>query len=210
MADPLPEGKSDELIKTALITASEQTINPQKVMSILSLKSNSEKNRVNEVLWRVQERVGPTLKSQPDLKREEIENLMIKETAQILKKQDSVQDELSKNFGLSKEISKLVTFQSLLYEAKNGKAPSNTTIDYIQEVVTNHTKNKNFESLKESSSLALEKTLSCVIEGNIRETHFDREYAKEVQKAVCILSKENRNQVIAPIKEKGVSIGMEK
>jgi len=91
-----------------------------------SKTSNIELLRLNEILWRVDERLRQSLEQKHTSKTWEIENGILKEFDIVLNSKNDIQHQLA-HFGFDAQKDTLV-YQSLLHRAEKGENPSLETL----------------------------------------------------------------------------------
>jgi Ti-type conjugative transfer relaxase TraA len=144
LADPLPAGKSLTDVMTLLKSGSEIAIDPSMVISQLNghgLKWNREsyldKSIAHSYLWRVDERLRESLEQKYAGNQIKIREEIIKETANIIAKTHLTE---STNPSIPKsEFSRFLAHQIGLYEAREGKTPSESKINELKNAISNQT-----------------------------------------------------------------------
>ena len=125
LADPLPKDSGKNLPQQLLQNAIQKGLDPQKALyrvSSLYKDDPIDRGRVNEILWRVDDRLRPDLEQNGQRK---INEAILNETARIL---------LQKDQG-NKKHTPQVLWQTLIFEAQYGRTPVSWEIEKISEVV---------------------------------------------------------------------------
>ena len=137
IADPLPQGKDNDYLKNCILRAEEKAVGLDKLSPLLTIlgKDGSDRiqlERLNEILWRVEERLRPGLEKEFGSKTWEIEKEILKEVSHILKKEPSI-EEIGKNVLGHTEMRSALSYQGLLYFAKTGQIPTQERLSEFKE-----------------------------------------------------------------------------
>ncbi len=137
LADPIPNGKSVRDISDMVLTAQEKGINPEHVLIQLpekAEKGSAQVTRVNEVLWRVDERLRKNLENQSK-KPQEIREFIVSETLSILGSENSIKSRIKDEIGAQENVLKQVSEKAILFRAEHGREPSLNFLNAIQEKI---------------------------------------------------------------------------
>lgn len=139
LADPLPEGKDERFVKDLLLSAKEKSIGLDHLFVGFRDGSSDliDKLRINEVLWRVEERLRPALEKKHESKPLEIKHEIQQETMKILNDQKNVEKQIKTDMGIGEDLSKRLAYQSILYQAATGKLPSSSSIQEMRQILAN-------------------------------------------------------------------------
>lgn len=133
LADPLPSNVKDSLPKELLKEAPHKAIDPQQL--VYRTSGNQEKAKVNEILWRVDERLRSVLEikfaNQPWKINEEI----LSESARILIEAEKSQKNIKEVHG-NFNMDNCLHWQVAIFRAQYGKDPVNWEIAKMKEVIT--------------------------------------------------------------------------
>lgn len=140
LADELPEGASVNLPQKLIASSIQKAVNSERVLHRLSIDSKDfvQRNRVNEVLWRVDERLRPPLESKHGIQSMKIEEEIIKETTKIFLNQDKRKDELKEKLGFDGPVLEKLNYQASILEAKQGRKLHMSEMHTIKEVIKEH------------------------------------------------------------------------
>lgn len=153
LADSNPKGKTDQDILDILLNAREKAINPKQIAQyIRSIEENhpADLSRVNEVLWRVDERMRGELESKCQNRTHNVHKEIISASAKLLLKEEAIKEKLSKDLHINEKLSRRVAFQAILHEAEKGSEPSKETINSIQEKVAAIDWSNKYNHIKDS------------------------------------------------------------
>ena len=168
LADPLPSGVDDKLVKKLLLSAQHKAIDPQQLLNRLGSKEAKnplEKAKANEILWRVDERLRASLEKRYGDQFWKINDEILKEAAGILKGQDKWRSTLAKQCEVQGAVLEKLSFQASLYETREGRKPKMAEIDAMKTVIREHTGvTSPRETNKEAVDLAFQKELAKICE----------------------------------------------
>lgn len=178
LADPMPATKIS--IKDMLLQAQEKAIGLKKVNGSLM-----EKLKTYEVLWRVEERLRPNLEKEHGNRIWDINQAVWKEVNAIVSFNEK------KNMGNEKsEALKILSYQSILYQARTGKEPSESYLNKTKEVISKI----GFCDGDKLSQLIYSKSLTNLLEKGVTKDHqmiFTKAFEKEMGKIEDTLVEED-------------------
>jgi hypothetical protein len=125
LADPLPPNSEKDILSKLLQNSIQKGIDPQQALYRVSSMYRDDPidlARINEILWRVDERLRPDLEQTGHKKLNEV---ILNETAKILLQQEEAPAEFSPR----------ILWQTLVYKAQHGKDPTSWEIEKITEVI---------------------------------------------------------------------------
>lgn len=177
LADPLPQDKKETFIRDLLLNAKEKGISAEQLPFISKGDQTHqiiERLQVQEVLWRVEERLRPELEVKLKNKPLEIKQTIIQETFNIWKSKEELAKQLKSQLGLTQEQAERLTFQSMLYKAQKGIEPSLKQLLEVKQLIQNlkGTCLSSFPAVcqtKDLYPLALDKSLTVYIGRPINE-----------------------------------------
>lgn len=139
LADTLPSGSSDHLLQKLLASALPKAINADQVLHRLSLDAQDpvQKARINEILWRVDERLRPTLEQKHGVQFWKIHEEILKETLGIFSNQDKKESDLKK-YGVDGLVLKRLSYQVSIFEAQYGRELRMSEIHALKEIIREH------------------------------------------------------------------------
>ncbi len=142
LADPLPEGKSQQHIRDLMLNGQGQAVSLDSVVALLGIHEKLEqrfvdKLMINEILWRTDERLRPSLEEKFGSKDWEIKNAIKNETVAILSGRGRVKEELEQKHNVPTEMAKRMEFCALVHQAKTGLLPDDNEIKQLRELVAN-------------------------------------------------------------------------
>ncbi len=153
LADPLPLGISEDLPKELLEAAIQKGLDPQRVLyrvSSIYKDDPVDRARVNEILWRVEERLRPELDQKGHRK---IDDAILNETAKILLRHSPEEQDFKKH---------ALSWQILVYEAQYGRNPTTVEIEKFAELFQQFSSSSKI--LDRSERLAFDKSFACSFE----------------------------------------------
>lgn len=167
LADPLPTGVADHLTEKLLASALHKGIDPTQLILRHSLdpKDTLQKARINEILWRVDERLRPALEEKYGVQYWKVQEEILKETSQMISNQDKQKDELKQQVGVDGVVLERLTYQVAICEAQKGRKLRMGEIATIKSVIQDH----GYASVskiedKEVTEFAIDKMLSITCE----------------------------------------------
>ncbi len=178
LADPLPSHLNKELLKDLITSSLHKGIDPEHVLHrVSSYKSDPlGKAKVNEVLFRVDERLRPQLEVQFGKQYWKIHDEILKETCKILQTYSP-----SSQRG---EFTERLTYQTMLFEAKHDKLASAYEVDRMKQIMRDFNGNSLTQyGDKKVAQFSLDRAFTQVYEKN----SFERNLIKiDVHKeAIC-------------------------
>jgi ATP-dependent exoDNAse (exonuclease V) alpha subunit len=166
LADPLPDGKKENLIWNLLMCANEKAVDITH-LSFAVDKSNRdiELLKVREILWRVEERLRPELEKNLKERPNDIRTQLIKETLGIYRQKDQMTENLNNQLSLDNDQAERLTFQTLLYKAQHGQDPAQSKLLEMKTLMQNSAAllpkyNPDIHSSKAVHDLATDKALT--------------------------------------------------
>ncbi len=123
LADRLPDGMSEQLPKKLIAQAVQKGVNPEQVMIGLALnpKDPVQRSRVNEILWRVEERVRAELETKYPNQPWKIQEEIVKETHRHYVSQEKQKSTFKDQLGSDSKALEAFTYQVCLAQAKQGR-----------------------------------------------------------------------------------------
>ena len=165
LADPFPSSMNPELPKQLLLSILEKGIDPQQLLYRLSsiYKNNPvDLARVNEILWRVDERIRPELEKQGESMLK-IRETILTESVRILLQHQKWQESYAKESTDLKSSAGHLAWQISIHEAQYGKKPTTWERETIQAVVEKYAFVQGGED-KKLQSFAMDKALAAACE----------------------------------------------
>lgn len=123
LADDLPKDISEQLPKKLIASSTEKAVNPKKIVHRLNLDPNDpvQVSRANAVLWRVDERLRPTLETEYGVKSPKIEEQIFKEASSIILAESDRKSLLKDQFGVDGLMADRMSYQISILEAQQGR-----------------------------------------------------------------------------------------
>ena len=124
IADALPEGKTEQSLVDLISRADQKAVPSDRLLSLLEshgLNDDSffNQQRINEILWRADQRMRPHLEKEFGSKTWEIESSIIAEVSSILQHRSGLKEN-----DVGKQKSEEQIFSDMLLKAKTGKWPN--------------------------------------------------------------------------------------
>ena len=140
LADPLPENISKKLLAQLIDSAQEKGIDVKQAISRLGLdpRDGFVKARINEILWRVDERMRSDLELKYGGQYWKTNENILQETCRIFSEQEKRKDELRVKHGVEGLVLERLNYQTSLFEASNGRPPKVNEIQTMKEVIRQH------------------------------------------------------------------------
>ncbi len=137
LADQLPTGISEQLPKKLVAQAVQKGVNPEQVMMRLSLdpKNLTERSRINEILWRVDERVRPGLEEKYGNQPWKIQDEIFKETQRLFLGQEKQKTLFKDKFEMESKAIESLTYQVCLAQAQRGRELRGNEVEIIKDVI---------------------------------------------------------------------------
>ncbi len=175
IADPLPQGKTTQFLKDCLHRAEPKAVSMDRLSALLERegkngKDSIELSRLNEVLWRVDERMRPELEKDVKLKPWDIENRIVSEVSAVMNGRENLIKTAS-NLSGHKAIVEGIAFQGMLHHARTGKLPSLDHLNEIKNALVSCSSavNKPVHVDEKMYSYALDKTCTVTIENGLQD-----------------------------------------
>lgn len=140
LADPLPKGVTEQHLKKLLVAAPQKGINPEQVMHRLVHQLGWDCNervlraRVNEILWRVDERMRAGLEHEYGGSDWKVHEKILGEVVRIFINQDRCRGEIQEKLSVKGVLLERMTDQAMMYEAQEGKRPKLHELQMMKEV----------------------------------------------------------------------------
>jgi Ti-type conjugative transfer relaxase TraA len=172
IADPIPKGKSKQDLEDLLLRAENRAIPLERLLVLreslgITPKDPLTPQHLNEVLWRVDERMRPSLAKQFGSKTWEIENAVLEEVSSILRSRDGFNKEIVK-MAQGNDIHLEAVFSALLYRAKTGEIPSRGSLEVLTssaDAYRGSNKGLTLEDKADNLSLEQQKSIGKQMDG---------------------------------------------
>jgi hypothetical protein len=140
LADSLPEGMSEQLPKKLIAKAVLKCINPEQAILGLGLnpKDPFVRQRINEILWRVDDRMRPTLEEKYGGQSWKIQDEILKETQKLYLGMGKQKDVMKDKFDLDSKALDHLCYQASLVQAYKGREPRIHEVDVLKETIHKH------------------------------------------------------------------------
>lgn len=140
LADELPAGVSEHLLRRLLAQAPHKGINPEQLLIRLSLnpKDRVLRARLNEILWRVDERSRPVLEQKYGNQYWKVQEEILKETQRLFLDQEKQKPGLRGKFGIESQALESLSYQVCLARAHRGRDLKTNEIEVIKETIQQH------------------------------------------------------------------------
>jgi Ti-type conjugative transfer relaxase TraA len=205
LADPLPSGVKADFPKRLLLSALEKGVDPQQILYRLPSyeKKPAGQARVNEVLWRVDERLRPALEKngEPFWK---VHDAIRAETSRILLRKEEV------STVFKGKVASYCGWVALMHEANHGRAPTTWEMELIQKTAEKYSIGQP-SKMSRVSEFSVEQALNGAFEATLSGREMDK---KDFQTQVVdfervLVTQYERAQVVAkvPEVEKNIDIG---
>lgn len=137
LADKLPDGVSEQFPKKLLAQAVQRGINPEQVMVGLALnpKDPVQRSRVNEILWRVEDRERAELEFKHPNQPWKVQEEIIKETQRHFVNQEKQKTTFKDEFAGNTKALEAFTYQVCLAQAKQGRDIRLNEMQLIKETI---------------------------------------------------------------------------
>jgi DNA primase len=177
LADPLPNGVKERDLKDMIILGDHRACNPRSV--VFQSGMNSDKDplkqlQANEILWRVDERMRFSLEKEHGLIGRDVNDKIIKESVKLLRHENELRDSLQQTHGVRGEVLERLKTQALLYQADQGKDPSQNEVESMKQVICKIGSTREIEKElnqgKDYNSLAIDKGIEKACELSKRKT----------------------------------------
>jgi hypothetical protein len=166
LADLLPKDAPKDVVDKLLASAKEKGIDPNQAMRRLSLdtKDPVQRERVNEILWRVDERLRPGLEEKHGAQVWKTNDEILKETSKIVSGQELRKNELREKFGLDGVSLEHLNYQISIAEAKQGRELRIGEIVLLKDVIRDQGFIQTQKVEKSVSDLVTDKALTAACE----------------------------------------------
>jgi hypothetical protein len=197
LADPLPSGKTQQTIQDMITSSKEVAINPEQLLFRLDegVPHPARLARVNEILWRVDERMRDQLEEKHGNKFWEVNGEIVREAVKILANEKEIQSKIHQELGIDGILKERIAYQALLSIAQHGKAPPSSYLELVKEKIRDAAwiqevdqKIKQSTDDKEIRSFVIDKTISDLIGRSSTQTclqkeaiHMATELSRQVQ-----------------------------
>lgn len=140
LADPLPTGTSKNLISKLVASAEHKGINPEQIMRRLALDPTDvlQKARINEILWRVDERLRSSLEEKQGAQSWKTQETILNEATRLVSDADKRKKDLKKEFGVAGTVLERLNYQVSIRVAQEGKTPKMSEINLLKDVIQQH------------------------------------------------------------------------
>lgn len=140
LADELPAGVSEQLLRKMLAQAPHNGINPEQLLIRLSLNPQDRvlRARLNEILWRVDERSRPVLEQKYGNQYWKVQEEILKETQRLFLDQEKQKPGLREKFGIESQALESLSYQVCLARAQRGRNLKTNEIEVIKETIQQH------------------------------------------------------------------------
>lgn len=137
LADSLPENMRENLLEQLIASAQDKGIDVKQAISRLGLdpKDLFAKARVNELLWRVDERMRPGLELKYERQYWKTNENILQETCRIFAEQGKRKDDLREKCGVEGVVLERLNYQTALFEAAQGRPPKMHEMQIMKEVI---------------------------------------------------------------------------
>lgn len=173
LADSLPTGKTQQNIKDMITSSKEVGVNPEQVLLQIEGKTShpAQLSRVNEILWRVDERMRDQLEKKHGNKFWEINAEIVRDAVKILSGEKETLLKIEKEFGVNGVPKERLAFQAMLFTAQHGQSPSFSYLELVKEKIRDGAwlqeidqKIQQITSDKEIRNFAMDKTIVGLID----------------------------------------------
>ncbi len=135
LADLVPSQMKDSYLLDILRNAQHKSIDPQQLVHRTS--STLDKANLNEILWRVDERLRPALEATHGGQSWKISEAIMSEAAQIVLRAAKA-DELIRGISTGSDIEKELTWQIAVYRAQHGKDPAQWEVAKMKDAIVDY------------------------------------------------------------------------
>ncbi len=216
LADPLPEGKQEGLIRDLLMCAHEKAVEITNLsFAVDESNRDIELLRMKEILWRVEERLRPELEKSLKDRPHDIRTELINETLGIYRQKDQVTQDIKNQLSVDNDQAEQLAFQALLYKAQYGKEPTQNKLLEMKFMLQNLTTSlpiyhPNHHSSKEIHTFAIDKTLSFVCSDQKVRTpnEIKGTFEKEISKTSQYVQLQAQEMTHHRIKSRGLDLSM--
>ena len=191
LADPLPLDIKPDAVKSILLSSWHKGINPEQVISRVSSSFKNDtidKLRVNEILWRVDERLRPELEKRLSGQFWKVNNAILTETARILLRNKEWEPQL--RYQVGKNSVSQISWQVMVFEAQYGRDPSNRELDKIKEVLMQANRMQ-ISKHNRTEELGFDKAVSFICEKHLAGQPVTKE---DLQKATLSMTQEAKTR----------------
>lgn len=162
IADAHPTGKTEQSLKDYLNRAEQKAV-PIERLDILRKSMDLQNDvfyslqRLNEILWRVDERMRPDLEKKFGSKTWEIEKAVLNEVSTILQKREALSKPNTLN--QTKEKQNEVIFSAMLHRAKSGDWPVGST-DIVGSLAASNASMKTLYTMERQHELSRQQVVT--------------------------------------------------
>lgn len=184
IADPLPEGRGESFLRDCILRADKKAVGLDRIRSELQIRGHVDEidvRRFNEVLWRIEDRLRPSLEKIASSKTWEVEEKLFGEAVKAWDKREELEKLCSRLSGHKQKIEQ-IAYQGALSYAKTGETPS---LDLLQKFSDNI--NRCAVELDKSKSPLSQKEQSYVFDKTV--AHLSDTYITDQSKIRQILDK---------------------
>jgi len=198
LADAFPKDKNINYIKDLIFNAKEKSLGIDQ-LNLGTSCNLKDKLMLNEILWRIEERLRPELEANC-LKTLEINNEIQKEFLKVIATEKIINEQL-KQSGIRGDLSKVISFQALLHQAATGTSLTKSSIqnmkNILKDVTLQHLNSDNASLFtkenipkKELEDLLREKFLINIFKSGSKAINID-EKSDIKNLYICALEKDN-------------------
>ncbi|NNM43645.1 MAG: AAA family ATPase [Chlamydiae bacterium] len=133
----LPENVKEQNLQKLLTSSLHKGINLSQFSIWLSVNKNdyASKARINELLWRIDERMRPGLEKKHEGQHWKIHEVILHETSKIIHSSQERKDVLQKKSGLQGLALERLSFQVSAFEAEHGRGPRTGELQTLKKVI---------------------------------------------------------------------------
>jgi len=175
IADPLPAGKDVEFLKECIQRAQQKAVGIDRLSSMLDVLGKFERDkteicRLNEILWRIDERLRPSIEMEYRSKPWEIENRILSETAVVLNSTEALMKMATSLVGHNNLVES-IAYQGMLYYARTGDVPSMSCLEEIKKAlnICGANLNTQLQIGEKIHSYAFDRTCTLMIERGMQD-----------------------------------------
>lgn len=191
IADPLPQGKEIGFLKECIHRAEHRAVSIDRIAAMLNVagkngKDQTEVRRLNEILWRVDERMRPNLENEFKSKPWEIEKRILSEVSVILQSEKEL-IKMTASLSGHKDVTEGVVYQSMLHQARTGVLPSLNSLEEIKKmlIICSGVVSQHLQFDEKTFSYALGKTCMMMAECRVQDKAKINEYFQSCVREVA-------------------------
>lgn len=184
IADALPKGREVSFLKDCLQRAEQKAVGLDRLSALLNAsgkdgKDRLEIQRLNEILWRVDERVRPDIEKEYKSKPWDIENRILSEVSTVLKSSEELL-KMASSISSHKSMAESIAFQGMLYQANTGTLPSIDSLEEMKKALVsfNVAINQQSQMDEKARGYAVDKTCAIMIERGLQDKNKINEFYK--------------------------------